>query len=285
MASAFKSGGLGCGLDVLFSNNINSGVDVSRSLPVSDIEPNKNQPRKKFDTDSIASLADSISKNGLIQPVLVRPLVNGSYQIVAGERRWRAARMAGLTEIPVIVREVSDTDAVKIAIIENVQRKDLNPIEEADSYKSAMASCNMTQEEISEMTGKSRPYIANALRLLSLPDDVKNLVADLRITISQAKILLSCNDPEKASELALKACDGNMTVKAMEMYIASLKKCDNNKNYEKKDSYFKEMEISLNQRLGRKVSVNFSGKNNKGTVTLEFYDKDDLSELASKLVT
>lgn len=185
---AAKKGGLGRGLDALFADNSIEEISSTGAvkLKTMDIEPNRDQPRKVFDEDALAELADSIAKHGVIQPLLVRPMPDGSYQLVAGERRWRASRMAGLTEVPVVIKELSDDEAMALALIENLQREDLNAIEEAQGIKSLMDTLSLTQDEAAERVGKSRPAIANALRLLKLPDSVIALVSDGKLSPGHA---------------------------------------------------------------------------------------------------
>ncbi len=278
-----KTGSLGMGLDALFSDN-SSDIQVKKTLRLSEIEPNRAQPRKDFDEDAIASLAESLKEHGIIQPLVVRPY-NGSYQIVAGERRWRAARLLGLTEVPVIIKELSDLETLQLALVENLQREDLNPIEEAISMKELQDKFNMTQEDIARVVGKSRPAVANSLRMLGLPEKIIDQIRNGLITVGHAKILLSVEDEETRDALAERVAGGELTVRALETLAASLKaeKKNKKKNEKKNDSYFKEMELSLKERLGRKVKVvNKSGS--KGTIVLEFYDKDDLNSIAEKLI-
>ena len=182
---AAKKGGLGRGLDALFADNSIEEIASTSAvkLKIMDIEPNRDQPRKIFDEDALAELADSIAKHGVIQPLLVRPMPDGSYQLVAGERRWRASRMAGLTEVPVVIKELSDDEAMALALIENLQREDLNAIEEAQGIKALMDTLSLTQDEAAERVGKSRPAVANALRLLKLPDSVIALVSDGKLSL------------------------------------------------------------------------------------------------------
>ncbi len=270
-------GGLGSGLDFLYDDNA-TDVQVKKTLRLSELEPNKDQPRKEFSEEAILSLADSIQQYGMLQPILVRPL-GLNYQIVAGERRWRAARMLGLDEVPVIIRELSDEETAAIALIENLQREDLNPIEEAAGYALLMEKFHMTQEEVAKRVGRSRSAVANALRLLKLPDGVKFFVREGDLSAGHARALLAIHDEKVMMEAAAKAADGKLTVRDIEK-IASRQ--DNSENFSvKKDSFFTEIEISLESQLGRRVSITH-GKN-KGTLSLEFYDKDDLSALAQKL--
>ena len=278
-----KKGSLGMGLDALFSDNT-SDIQVKKTLRLSEIEPNRAQPRKDFDEDTIASLAESLKEHGIIQPLVVRPY-NGSYQIVAGERRWRAARMLGLTEVPVIIKELTDLETIQLALVENLQREDLNPIEEALSMKELQDKFDMTQEDIARVVGKSRPAVANSLRMLSLSENIIDMIRNGLVSVGHAKLLLSVEDEKIRDELAKRVADGELTVRALEVLTVSLKaeKKNKKKNEKKPDSYFKEMELSLKERLGRKVKVvNKSGS--KGTIVLEFYDKDDLNSIAEKLI-
>lgn len=277
---ALKRGGLGMGLEALFSDN-SSDIQVKKTLRVSEIEPNRFQPRKNFDEDAIASLAESIKEHGVLQPLLVRPY-SGTYQIVAGERRWRAAKIAGTEEIPVVIKELTDSEAMQLALIENLQRENLNPIEEAAGFKELVEKYNMTQEKIAVIAGKSRSSVSNSIRLLSLPAEVQEFVKEGKVSSGHAKVLLGIEDKEILIKLAEKVAEGELTVRGLESLVsksASAEKVET----EKKDSYYREMEISLKERLGRKVSVKHNGKD-KGTLVLEFYDKEDLLSIADKLV-
>ena len=267
-------GGLGGGLDILFDDNSND-VQVKKTLRLSEIEPNREQPRKSFSDEAIAALADSIREHGLLQPILVRPLSTGGYQIVAGERRWRAARMLGMDEVPVNIRELSDSETMQIAIIENLQRENLNPVEEAEGYRQLLDKYGMTQEKVAKMVGKSRSAIANAVRLLELPERVLKMLENGDISSGHARALLGFEDEEMLIATALRAADGGLTVRQVEK--AAQKSAEHSDeaaasaSNKKIDNYFKEMELSLNERLGRKVKVDY-GKN-KGALILEFYDK------------
>lgn len=276
-------GGLGLGLDALFDDN-RSESQVEKKLRIAEIEPNREQPRKNFDDAALAALAESIREHGILQPLVVRPIIGGMYQIVAGERRWRAARMLGMNEVPVIIKELSDGEAMQIALIENLQRENLNPIEEAQGYRQLIDSYEMTQDEIAKTVGRSRSAVANALRMLNLPREAQKLLQNGDISVGHAKALLAVDDENVLLDLAYKAAQDKLTVRAMEKIISKLNAEDatGEKNDNSIDSYFKEMEISLNEHLGRKVKVDY-GKN-KGVLILEFYDKDDLNALAEKLV-
>lgn len=272
-------GGLGTGLSALFDDNT-TDTTASQTLRISEIEPNRSQPRKKFDDETISALADSIKQHGILQPLLVRPYGNG-YQIVAGERRWRAARMLGISEVPVQIKELSDSEAMQIALIENLQRENLNPVEEAQGYYELTESFGMTQDEIAKTVGRSRSAVANAMRLLSLPEEIRQMLEDGELSVGHAKALLSFDNDYDMIVAARKACGGKMTVRALERLAQNAEKPEREVSNEKIDSYFKEMEIGLHEALGRKVKVEY-GKN-KGALILEFYDKDDLSELAERL--
>lgn len=276
-------GGLGAGLDSLFSENA-SDVQIKATLRTSEIEPNRDQPRKHFSTESISTLADSIREHGILQPILVRPLESGGYQIVAGERRWRAARMLGLDEVPVNIKELSDAETMQIAIIENLQRENLNPVEEAAGYNELIENYGMTQDQVGKMVGKSRSAVANAVRLLSLPQRVLKMLENGELSAGHAKALLGFEDEEMMLAIANRAADGGMTVRQVEKLAqkATTEILTPPTEDKKTDNYFTEMEISLKERLGRKVKVDY-GKN-KGVLILEFYDKDDLAAIAEKLV-
>ena len=275
-------GGLGAGLDSLFMENTNE-IQVKKTLRTSEIEPNRTQPRKKFNDEAINNLADSIKEHGILQPVLVRPMDDGSYQIVAGERRWRAARRLGLDEIPVVIKELSDFESAQIALIENLQRENLNPVEEAMGYKELIEKFDMTQDAVAKTVGRSRSYIANAVRILALPERIISLLENGEISIGHAKALLSFENEKMMIATAIKAANGGLTVRQVER--AAQKESEESKTSSSSDSkidnYFTEMEISLKESLGRRVKVEY-GKN-KGALILEFYDKEDLAFLADKL--
>lgn len=274
-------GGLGSGMDLLFEDNV-SQVQVKKTLRLSELEPNRAQPRKNFDESAISALADSIREHGMLQPVLVRPLAFGGYQIVAGERRWRAARMLGLDEIPVVIRDLTDIETAQIALIENLQRENLNPLEEAQGFRQLQDDFNMKQDEIAKTVGRSRSAVANAMRLLRLPEQVQELLVEGSISAGHARALLGFTDEERMIEAAQKAAAGLLTVRQLEKMAAESEKPEEVQPIPPLPSYYREMEISLHERLARKVKVDY--KKNKGTLTLEFYDEDDLRALAEKLV-
>lgn len=275
--------GLGTGLDSLFMDNA-ADIQVKKTLRVSEIEPNRDQPRKYFSEDAINALAESIREHGMIQPILVRPLSTGGYQIVAGERRWRAARMLGMDEVPVTIRELTDSQTMQIAIIENLQRENLNPIEEANGYSELIEKYSMTQDEVAKLVGRSRSAIANSVRMLTLPAKVQKLIENGDLSAGHAKALLAFSDEKLLIDTAKKAAGGGMTVRQVE----KLAQQEENKGSapaeasdKRIDNYFVEMELSLKERLGRKVKIDY-GKN-KGVLVLEFYDKEDLAGLAEIL--
>lgn len=277
-------GGLGAGLDLLFNDN-SSDVQIKKTLRLSEIEPNRDQPRKTFSDEAITALAESIREHGILQPILVRPLNAGGYQIVAGERRWRAARMLGLDEIPVTIRELSDSEAMQIAIIENLQRENLNPVEEASGYNELIEKYGMTQDKVAKMVGRSRSSVANSVRMLALPKRVLKMLEDGQLSAGHAKALLGFDDEEMLIAIANRAADGGMTVRQVERLAQksaeAKQESDNVQKQNKKDNYFTEMEIALKASLARKVEVKYGNK--KGTLTLEFYDKDDLKSIVELL--
>ena len=277
-----RKGGLGKGLDALFIDNDTGVGSGAVTVRLSEVEPNKNQPRKDFDENALAELADSIRQHGVLQPLLVRPQTNGGYQIVAGERRWRASRMAGLSEIPVVIREMSDTETMEIGLIENLQREDLNPVEEAMGYRELMDVCGLTQDEVASRVGKSRPAVANALRLLRLPDQVMQLVRSGEISAGHARALLALEDTDRMAETAKKIAKGELTVRDVERLGKRQRDAASEpSNRRSRESYYHEMEIALSEQLGRKVQIHIS--NQKGTLQIEFYNKEELSELAQRL--
>ena len=276
---AVRKGGLGKGLDALFIDNTTDNGVVT--LRISEIEPNRSQPRKEFDESALADLADSIREHGVIQPLLVRPLPTGGYQLVAGERRWRASRMAGLGEVPVVIRELSDHEAMELALIENLQRQDLNPMEEALGYRSLMEEYQMTQEEVAKAIGKSRPAIANSLRLLALPQQVVDLIREGKLSAGHGRALLALEEESAILEAAQTAVKKHWTVREIEKMAQSSHKKTKGSTGPDKDHYYTELELALSQVLGRQVTITSKGKNR--TLSIAFFDKEDLSALASRL--
>lgn len=283
---AAKKGGLGRGLDALFADNSIEEIASTSAvkLKIMDIEPNRDQPRKIFDEDALAELADSIAKHGVIQPLLVRPMPDGSYQLVAGERRWRASRMAGLTEVPVVIKELSDDEAMALALIENLQREDLNAIEEAQGIKALMDTLSLTQDEAAERVGKSRPAVANALRLLKLPDSAIALVSDGKLSPGHARALLGFKDEKDIIETADLIIEKGLTVRDVEKLVKKRNKEPKaEKPAARRASYYDEVELALTDFLGRKVKVGTKPGKESGVLEIDFFDKDDLTRLADAL--
>lgn len=283
---AAKKGGLGRGLDALFADNSIEEIASTSAvkLKIMDIEPNRDQPRKIFDEDALAELADSIAKHGVIQPLLVRPMPDGSYQLVAGERRWRASRMAGLIEVPVVIKELSDDEAMALALIENLQREDLNAIEEAQGIKALMDTLSLTQDEAAERVGKSRPAVANALRLLKLPDSVIALVSDGKLSPGHARALLGFKDEQDIIETADLIIEKRLTVRNVEKLVKKRNKEPKaEKPAARRASYYDEVELALTDFLGRKVKVGTKPGKESGVLEIDFFDKDDLTRLADAL--
>lgn len=283
---AAKSTGLGRGLDSIFEENfVESNSKSTTMLRISDIEPRSNQPRKVFDEAALSELADSISTHGLIQPVVVREDSRGFYSIVAGERRWRASKLAGLTEIPVVILDIDDAKAAELALVENLQREDLNPIEEAMAYEALATEYQLTQEEISKRIGKSRSAITNSLRLLGLPEDVKDLVAEDEISAGHARTLLGLKDKDKYNEAIHLIITKELSVRDTEKLV---KKMNNAKSAEEtavldkvEVDYKKELERRMTARMGRKISIKDKGKAKK--IEISYEDNKDLEDLIVKL--
>lgn len=280
---AAKKSGLGRGLDSLFADNsveeINSSVN---KLRIMEIEPNHDQPRKDFDEKALSELAESIEQHGVLQPLVVRPLTNGGYQLVAGERRWRAARIAGLTEVPVVIKELTDEEVIEIAMIENLQREDLNPLEEALGYRYMMDELKITQEQAAEKVGKSRPAVANALRLLKLPDEVREMVKNNLLSPGHARALLGFENDELIVQTAKRIVKEDLSVREVESLVKKSQKAPKIPKQQKRDKFFSEVELALVENLGRKVKIKES-KHDAGVLEIEFFDKDDLESLAMKL--
>ena len=280
---AKKLGGLGRGLDSLFADNSVEEINPSvNKLRIMEIEPNHDQPRKDFDEKSLSELAESIEQHGVLQPLVVRPLANGSYQLVAGERRWRAARIAGLTEVPVVIKELTDEEVIEIAMIENLQREDLNPLEEALGYRYMMDELNITQEQAAEKVGKSRPAVANALRLLKLPNEIQDMVKNNLISPGHARALLGFDSEDMIVQTAKMIIKEDLSVREVENLVKKSKKLPKVAKQQKRDKFFSEVEIALVENLGRKVKIK-EAKQDSGVLEIEFFDKDDLEGLAMKL--
>ena len=265
-----KKSGLGKGLDAIFIENETENK-ASVMLKISEIEPNRSQPRTDFDEKALAELADSISQHGVLQPLLVRPISADCYQIVAGERRWRASRMAGLSEIPAIVRELSDSEVMEIALIENLQRENLSPIEEALGYKSLIESYKLTQDEIAKSVGKSRSAIANAIRLLSLPQSIIELISEGALTAGHARALLTLKNCEDIEKVANKVVENFLSVREVEKLCKDILDREGSeekqvKPIRKRNPFFDEVEISLKEILGRRVKFKDKPRKNKGVL-------------------
>ncbi len=281
-----KKGGLGRGMDALFLDNSATDNDSSATkLSINEIEPNRDQPRKLFDDKALEELAKSIEQNGIIQPLLVRPMADGSYQLVAGERRWRAARIAGLHEVPVTIREMTDEEASVFALIENLQREDLNVVEEAEGIKSLIETYGFTQEKAAERVGKSRVAVTNTLRLLNLPKSILKLLSDGKISAGHSRALLSLDDEKEMLRIADAVVSQDLSVRQVEKmvkYANQGEKAKPKKREKKRDKYYDEVEIALTNVLGRKVKIYLSN-GGKGTLEFEFFGKDDLTKLAKDL--
>lgn len=278
-----KFGGLGKGLDTIFAENETEDSNSSVMLKISEIEPNRSQPRRDFDENSLSDLAQSISQHGLLQPLLVRPLPIGGYQIVAGERRYRACRMAGLTEVPVTIRELSDTETMELALIENLQREDLSPIEEALGYKALIDEHGFSQEEVATSVGKSRPAIANSLRILKLPDRVLEYVKQDKISAGHARALLMLDNEEDMLELAELIYKKDLSVRQAEKLAKKKPEVEEDTQPERKPSFYSMVELALNESLGRKIKVNKNKGKQGGVLQIEFYSDEELTELSNKL--
>ncbi len=279
---AKKFGGLGKGLDVLFSENTLEDGATTVTLPLDEIIPNRDQPRKQFDDEALADLSASIAQHGVLQPLLVRPMPDGSYQLVAGERRWRASRMAGLTEVPVVIREMSEQESAELALIENLQREDLNPMEEAIGYRTLMENYGMTQEQAAQVVNKSRPAVANALRLLQLPEAVTDLVSEGKLSAGHARTVLAFEGEDAQIAAANQAVDKGLSVRELEkMAKAAKRKPAQPAKPKSRESFYDEVELALRENLGRQVKVSVTPKG--GLLQVEFFDPEDLRALANKL--
>ncbi len=260
----------------LFDDNSTEETEGLRTLRISEIEPNKGQPRKIFDKEAMEQLAESIRVNGILQPLLVRPLATGNYQIVAGERRWRAAKIAGLSEVPVVIRDdLSEEQVMQVALIENLQRENLNPIEEAQGYRELIDTYKMTQDQLSKALGKARSSIANSLGLLTLPIGVKDLLADGKLSAGHCKALKAIKDPALMTEIAVRASEGELSVRSIEAIAKRETDREKTKTEVKpKLAYYTEVEISLTEALGTKVRICEGKKTN--TLQISFEDKEQL---------
>ncbi len=280
---AKKIGGLGKGLSAIFSENDTEDNNEVVTLKISQIEPNRNQPRRSFDEDALEELSQSIKEHGVLQPILVRPQIYGGYQIVAGERRYRASRMAGLTEIPAIIKELSDSETMQIALIENLQRRDLSDLEEAKGYQTLMDEYGFSQEDVARTVGKSRSAVANTLRLLGLPDDVKELLDQGKLSAGHARALLAVDQDKEIKEAADKIIKEGLSVRQTEKLVKSMGSAKPKKQAVQKLSPYAEVELALTDALGTKVTVTENKKKGGGTLNIEFYDPEELFSLTHKL--
>ena len=276
-----KKGGLGKGLDALFEENGNSLENGAVMVSLDDLVPNKDQPRRDFSEEAIEDLSESIKKYGVLQPIIVKPLPDTTYKIVAGERRYRAAMRAGIREVPVIIKDFSEKEVSEVALIENLQREDLNPVEEALGYKHLQEKYSLTQDEIAQSVGKSRSSVANSLRLLTLPETVVDMLREGKITGGHARALVSLESEEIITAAALKLADTGASVREAERLVKREKEKGREAPKKVSPSFFKEMELALMEATGKKISVQGNGK--KGKLVVEFYSEDELKELAELL--
>ena len=280
-----KNSGLGRGLDAIFLNNSLENTNASSEnkiteLPISMVDPKSDQPRKSFDKESLEELAKSIEENGLLQPILVREYGNGRYQIIAGERRFRASKIADLSEIPAIILDRDDRKVAEISLIENIQRENLNPIEEAMAFKALANEYGLTQEELSERVGKSRSAIANATRLLDLPEAVLAMVASGELSAGHGRTLLGVKNQDNLILLAKRTAELDLSVRQLEEEVKRINKPQKPEPEEEElpiVDYFKEMALRVQSHLGRRVEIN--GKGRKKSITLYYEDNEDLDEL------
>ena len=276
--------GLGKGLAALLGDDVIDSQEEKSSLflPISQVESCASQPRKQFDPESLADLADSIREHGIIQPLLVRPLETGGYQLVAGERRWRAARMIGLTEVPVVIKEMTETEVMELALIENLQRQDLNPLEEAAGYRELMTTYGLTQDQVAKRVGKSRSAVANCLRLLTVPEEIQPFLRSGQLSAGHVKALAGMSDREEMVRIAKSAADKGLSVREVERQVQSFTAPrPSSPSGEEKEAFYKELELAMNAELGRKVRIR-PGRIG-GTVEIAFFDQEDLRSLAYRL--
>ena len=279
-----RKGGLGSGLEALFGEEVQSSAGQGETVPISKVEPREGQPRIKFDEDALSELAESIASYGILQPITVRKLDSGYYQIIAGERRWRAARIAGLKEVPVQIIEADDRRAMELALVENLQREDLDPIEEARGYRRLMDDFGLTQEEAAQAVGKSRPAVANSLRLLTLGKEVLALVSGGDLSAGHARALIPLKDPAEQLQAALTVVKKQLSVRETENLVS--RQVNKAKEKEEKNAdavdYAREVEKTLENALGRKVKLVNSAR--QGKIELQFYGADDRESLIEDLL-
>ena len=279
---ALKKGGLGRGLDALMMDSSTEDGGKTVALRLTDVVPNPDQPRRQFEDGALEELAASVSKHGILQPLLVRPMADGSYQIVAGERRWRAARLAGLTEVPVVIRELSDRETAELALIENLQREDLNPMEEALGYQYLMTQYELTQEQVATAVNKSRPAVANALRLLKLPASVTAMVANGTLSAGHARTLLPLEEEAVIAAVAKQCIAEDLSVRATEALVKKQKAAPKAPKTKAFTATFEnEVALALSEQMGRSVKVTRGKKG--GVLSIEYFDDADLRSLAKAL--
>ena len=281
-----KRQGLGRGLDNIFEDNAAEEKNGVVMLRIAEVEPKKDQPRKQFESEALSQLADSISVHGVLQPIIVRPSGLGTYEIIAGERRWRASRLAGLSEIPALIMEADELKAAQVALIENIQREDLNPFEEAAAYAELMRTHGMSQEEVATRLGKSRSAVANAVRLLDLPEEVAELIRSGKLSAGHGRTLLGLRDRSVMLPLANKIIKRNLSVRETEAAVKRENRALSGKSEEHSDdavtvNYAAELESRVSSATGRRVRI-LSGKSRK-VVQIEYSDNEDLEELIAKL--
>ena len=284
---AKKMSGLGKGLDLIFMENNMESENTPVTLNLDELEANLNQPRTEFNDEALKELADSIAKHGIIQPIVVKPLSSGKYKIIAGERRYRAAKMAGLKEVPVIIKDISDSEIMELALVENLQREDLNALEEAKGYKSLIDSYGMTQAEVAETVGKSRSYVANTIRLLNLPKNVVEKLESGEITAGHARAMLALSNDDDIERALKTTISQTLNVRQLEQLIKKMNFSEIEKPKSlktiKSDVFYKKIESDLQKRLKHKVRI-ISGKRKKGTVQIEFLGEEDLSNIYKLLL-
>ena len=296
---ASRKSGLGKGLDSLITNKVGAKPAAEKKdqdekeradfmVKITKVEPNREQPRKKFDEDALLELAESLKQYGILQPLLVQKR-DDYYEIIAGERRWRAAKLAGLKEVPVIVKDLTDQEIMEISLIENIQREDLNPIEEAHAYKRLLTEFNLKQDEVAERVSKSRSAITNSMRLLKLCDKVQQMIIDEKLTMGHVRPLIGIEDPEEQYAIAQKIFDERLNVRETEKLLKKLQK--EKENPEKKedssvsmDFLYESLEEQMKQILGTKVNIH-PKKNNKGKIEIEYYSQDELNRLLELIQT
>ena len=283
-----KSSGLGKGLDLIFMENNPENENIPVTLKISELEANKDQPRINFNDDSLKELASSIASHGLIQPIVVKPLASGKYKIIAGERRFRACKMAGVTEAPVIIKDINDAEIMELALIENLQRENLSAVEEAKGYKSLIDIYGFTQEKVSSSVGKSRSYVANTLRLLNLPKSVIERLENNEISVGHARTLLSLENEEDIERALMSVLNNGLNVRQLEQLVKNINskalEVENSSKIKIQDKFIKKIESDLMSRLNRKVKILSGSNRKKNTVQIEFSDKDDLMAFYDSIV-